>query len=210
MNHLRRVALPLLLLVPFLSAGAQESTAPSSSSAPWLMNAKSASAAQAGYKLPVAAFGSFVERPANNLREQANESLAPTTPEWRDDSQISRNSETETSGHLGRSFWFPWVATIGLSVASTELTAHCETTFGCTTNPMWGTNPSRAKLYGIKGGVDVVGFYFSRRLKLGKHGENSGWRYITYGLLGWHGADTGWSAEALATHSSQANDGAVL
>jgi hypothetical protein len=68
MDHLRRVALPLLLLVPFFPMRAQETTAASSSPTPWLMNAKSASAAQIGYKLPLAAFGSFVERPVNNLR----------------------------------------------------------------------------------------------------------------------------------------------
>ena len=194
MNLLRKVLLPLvvLLLLPFLSARAQER-------------------AQVGYKLPVAAFGSFVERPANNLREQANESLAPTTPEWRDP-QVSRNSEIEAAPpHLGKSFWFPWVAAVGLSIASTELTVHCETTAGCTQpNPMWGTSPSRLKLYGIKGGADALGFYFSRRLKLDKHGERPGWKYIAYGFLGWHGAETGWSAEALAAHGSGANTGAVL
>jgi hypothetical protein len=209
MDHLRRVALPLLLLVPFFPMRAQETTAASSSPTPWLMNAKSASAAQIGYKLPLAAFGSFVERPVNNLREQANESLAPATPEWREP-QVSRNSEIETATpHLGKSFWFPWVAAVGLSIASTELTVHCETTYGCSQpNPMWGSSPSRLELYGINGSVDAVGFYFSRRLK--REGR-SGWKYIAYGFLAGHGAETGWSAEALATHSSQpANTGADL
>jgi hypothetical protein len=209
MNLLRRVVLPLLLLLPFLRAGAQENPAVLSSSAPWLMNAESASAAQGGYNLPLAAFGSFVERPVNNLRENVNESLAPTTPEWREP-QVSRNSEIETAApHLGKSFWFPWVAAVGLSIASTELTAHCETTYGCSQpNPMWGSSPSRLELYGIKGSVDAVGFYFSRRLK--REGR-SGWKYIAYGFLAGHAAETGSSAEALATHSSPAaNTGADL
>ena len=217
MNLLRKVLLPLVLLLslPFLSAKGQESPAALSSSAPWLVNATAASGAQVGYKLPVAAFGSFVERPANNLRGQANEAVAPSTPpsmpEWRDP-QVSRNSEIEAaSPHLGKSFWFPWVAAIGLSIASTELTVHCENTPGCTQpNPMWGTSPSRLKLYGIKGGADAVGFYFSRRLKLDKHGERPGWKYIAYGFLGWHAAESGWSAEALAARGSGANTGAVL
>jgi hypothetical protein len=198
MNHLRKVLLLLAVfpLLPFLSAKAQQR-------------------AQVGYQLPVAAFGSFVERPANNLRQQTNQAVAPSmpssTPEWRDP-QVSRNSEIEAvPPHLGKSFWFPWVAAVGLSIASTELTVHCETTAGCTQpNPMWGTNPSRLKLYGIKGGADAVGFYFSRRLKLDKHGERSGWKYIACGFLGWHAAETGWSAEALAAHGSGANTGAVL
>jgi len=199
MNHLRRVVLPLLLLLPFLPVRAQEAMAASSSPAPWLMNAKSASGAQVGYKLPLAAFGSFVERPVNNLREQANESLAPTTPEWREP-QVSRNSEIETATpHLGKSFWFPWVAAVGLSIASTELTVHCETTYGCSRpDPMWGSSPSRLELYGVKGGIDAVGFYFSRRLKLDKHGERPGWKYIAYAFLAGHAAETGSSAEALA------------
>ena len=211
MNLLRRVALPLLLLLPFLRAGAQESLSVPSSSAPWFMNAKSASVAQVGYKLPVAAFGAFVERPANSLREETSEVVAPRTSEWRTP-QVSRNSEIDAAPpHLGKSFWFPWVAAVGLSVASTELTVHCENTPGCTQpNPMWGTNPSRLKLYGIKGGADAVGFYFSRRLKLDKHGERAGWKYIAYGILGWHAAETGWSAEALAARGSGANTGAVL
>jgi hypothetical protein len=209
MNHLRRVALPLLLLLPFLRAEAQKNEAVLSSSAPLLMNVKSASAAQVGYKLPLAAFGSFVERPVNNLGEHVNEPLVPTTPEWRD-SQVSRNSEIETATpHLGKSFWFPWVAAVGLSIASTELTVHCETTYGCSQpNAMWGSSPSRLELYGIKGSIDAVGFYFSRRLKREGH---SGWKYIAYGFLAGHAAETGWSAEALATHSSQpANTGADL
>src|SRR5271166_2935251 len=199
MNHLRRVALPLLLLLPFLRAGAQESPAALSSSAPWLMNAKSASAAQIGYKLPPAAFGFFVERPANNLREQTNEAVAPRTAEWREP-QVSRNSEIEAAPpHLGKSFWFPWAAAIGLSIASTELTAHCVNTPGCSQlNPMWGSSPSRLELYGVKGGIDAVGFYFSRRLKLDKHGERPGWKYIAYAFLAGHAAETGSSAEALA------------
>jgi len=201
MNLLRKVLLPLvlLLLLPFLSAKAQER-------------------AQVGYRLPVAAFGSFVERPINNLnnlRQQTSQAVAPSTPpstpEWRDP-QVSRNSELEVvPPHLGKSFWFPWVAAVGLSIASTELTVHCENTPGCTQpNPMWGTSPSRLKLYGIKGGADAVGFYFSRRLKLDKHGERPGWKYIAYGFLGWHAAETGWSAEALAARGSGANTGAVL
>jgi hypothetical protein len=209
MNLLRRVALPLLLLLPSLPARAQEAAAELSSPAPWLMNAKSASAAQVGYKLPLVAFGSFVERPVNNLGEHVNGPLAPTTPEWRD-SQVSRNSEIETATpRLGKSFWFPWVAAVGLSIASTELTVHCETTYGCSQpNAMWGSSPSRLELYGIKGSIDAVGFYFSRRLKREGH---SGWKYIAYGFLAGHAAETGWSAEALATHSSQpANTGADL
>jgi hypothetical protein len=211
MNLLRRVALLLLLLLPFLRAGAQERPAAPSSSATWLVSAKSASVAQVGYKLPVAAFGSFVERPANNLREQTSEVVAPGTSEWRTP-QVSRNSEIEAAPpHLGKSFWFPWAAAVGLSIASTELTIHCVNTSGCSQpNPMWGPSPSRLELYGIKGGIDAAGFYFSRRLKLDKHGERAGWKYIAYGILGWHAAETGWSAEALAARSSGANDGAVL
>ena len=186
MNPLRRVALPLLLLLPFLRAGAQ-----------------SASGTQIAYKLPPKAFGSFVERPVTDLREQTNDAVAPRTPEWRD-SQVSRNSEIETaSPHLGKSFWFPWTAAIGLSIASTELTVHCENTVGCSQpNPMWGSKPSRLELYGVKGGIDAVGFYFSRRLK---HGERSGWRYIAYGFLLGHAAETGSSAEALAAHAPAPN-----
>jgi hypothetical protein len=209
MNHLRRVALALLLFLPLLPVAAQESIVPSSSSAPWLTNARFASSAQVGDKLPLAAFGSFVERPVNNLREHTNEALAPTTPEWREP-QVSRNSEIETATpHLGKSFWVPWVAAVGLSVASTELTVHCETTYGCSQpNTMWGSSPSRLELYGIKGSIDAVGFYFSRRLK--REGR-SGWKYIAYSFLAGHAAETGWSAEALATHSSQtANTGALL
>jgi hypothetical protein len=217
MNILRKVLLPLVMfpLLPFLSAKAQESPAAQSPSAPWLVNTKSASGAPDGYKLPVAAFGSFVERPANNLRQQTNQAVAPSTPpstsKWRDP-QVSHNSEIEAvPPHLGKSFWFPWVAAVGLSIASTELTVRCVNTPGCTQpNPMWGTSPSRLKLYGAKGGADAVGFFFSRRLKLDKHGERAGWKYIAYGILGWHAAETGWSAEALAALGPGASSGAVL
>jgi hypothetical protein len=198
MNQLRGIVLLLFLLLPFLPAGAQEGPA-ALSSAPWLMNAKSASGAQVGYKIPVMAFGSFVERPVNNLREQTNEAVAPKTAEWREP-QVSHNSEIEAaSPHLGKSFWFPWAAAIGLSIASTELTVHCVNTPGCSQpNPMWGSSPSRLELYGVKGGIDAVGFYLSRRLKLDKHGARSGWKYIAYGFLAGHAAETGSSAEALA------------
>lgn len=109
---------------------------------------------------------------------------------------------TKSAPRLGKAFWIPWGLAIGLSVASTELTAHCVHTTGCSeANPIYGRRPTLGEMYAVKGGVDALAFYFSRKWKLDKNGDTFGWKALTYGVLSIQAADTAWDATVIATIS---------
>lgn len=133
-----------------------------------------------------------------SLRELRSGPFRPPTSSWQAQ-QMTNAPPTKLDPRLGKSFWITWGLAIGFSVASTELTAHCVHIPGCSeTNPVWGSKPTRLELYTIKGGIDGLGFYFSRKWKLDKNGDSWGWKYLAYGVLAANGVDTAWDAGVVA------------
>lgn len=100
---------------------------------------------------------------------------------------------------LGKEFWIPWVANIGLTVASVELTEHCVSRGLCVEgNPVLGEHPGRLELYSIRGGALGAAFYFSRRSKLR---GTSDWKFVPFLLVPVNAADTAWDAYQTISHS---------
>jgi hypothetical protein len=68
--------------------------------------------------------------------------------------------------HLGKVFWLGWGLAGALSVASIEMTAHCEHMSGCSEgNPVFGREPSRLELYAPRAAVIATGMLFCRHWK---------------------------------------------
>lgn len=100
---------------------------------------------------------------------------------------------------LGKAFWIPWAANIGLTVASVELTEHCLSRGTCVEgDPIFGKDPGRLKLYGIRGSALGAAFYFSRRSKLK---GTSDWKFVPFLMLPVNAADVAWDAYQTIFHS---------
>jgi hypothetical protein len=53
-----------------------------------------------------------------------------------------------------KKFWLATAVVVGTTVLDIEMTARCVRSHTCVErNPLWGRNPSRAKMYGIKGSL---------------------------------------------------------
>jgi hypothetical protein len=95
--------------------------------------------------------------------------------------------------HISKMFWLRWGAVLALTVASTELTQHCEhEKYPCGEgNPIFGSHPGRARMYGIKLGLLGTLFYYNRKDALR---GRSDWKYESFVLLPILAADTSWDA----------------
>jgi hypothetical protein len=109
---------------------------------------------------------------------------------------------------LGKSFWIPWAANIALTVASVELTESCVRSHQCVEgNPILGRQPSRAELYGIRGGLLALGIFAARKEKLG--GDRFLWKFATYVPLAAFSADTAYDSYETVEHSGSRNPGFI-
>jgi len=98
---------------------------------------------------------------------------------------------------LGKSFWLSWAAVGGLTIVTNELTIACVHRPGCSEgNPLFGSHPGRPAMYGVRGGIDVAGFFLSRRLRR----KNDRWWKVTPAVtIPAYAAETAWDAHALAS-----------
>jgi hypothetical protein len=78
----------------------------------------------------------------------------------------------ENRPKLTRKYWELWAPAIGLQIADAEFTEHCVQNHpGCgEVNPIFGTHPSRAKLYSIKLGYTGMAMFFSQKWWRDPHG----------------------------------------
>ena len=70
-----------------------------------------------------------------------------------------------------RNFWALTAATGAATVLDVELTQHClHTELGCRErNPIFGPQPSRARMYGVVAGENFACAYLAYRLKKSQH-----------------------------------------
>ena len=88
---------------------------------------------------------------------------------------ISKNQETmPTRPHLGKVYWIGWGLAGAFSVASVEMTAHCEGMPGCSEgNPLFGSKPSRLELYVPRAAIITAGMLLCRRWKRRNPSDNT-------------------------------------
>lgn len=88
---------------------------------------------------------------------------------------VSKNRETApTRLHLGKTYWIGWGLATAFSVASIEMTAHCEREPGCSeANPIFGAKPSRLELYAPRAAVIVAGMLLCRHWKRRNSQDNT-------------------------------------
>lgn len=99
---------------------------------------------------------------------------------------------------LGKEFWISWVLTAGFAVSDVEITEHCLHYANCSEqNPLFGRRPARAEMYSVKASLTGLMFFFSRRKKLNRSAESSGWRSLVYTSLAMNSALTAWDLAQL-------------
>ena len=112
---------------------------------------------------------------------------------------VSQNYDViQTRSKMGKTFWFGWGVAAALSVASAEMTVHCEHVAGCSeTNPLFGNRPTRLELYAPRAAVITAGILLCRHWKRRDPNDKT----ATIGVVGidalW-GADTAWDVHELS------------
>ena len=85
----------------------------------------------------------------------------PKTP----DGESGVRQKLKNRPKLTRKYWELWGPAIGLQIADAEFTEHCvQNHSGCDEeNPIFGSHPSRARLYSIKLGYTGMAMFFSQK-----------------------------------------------
>ncbi|HTW23053.1 MAG TPA: hypothetical protein VMD78_05610 [Candidatus Baltobacteraceae bacterium] len=113
---------------------------------------------------------------------------------------VSRNQETASAhAHLGKIYWIGWGLAGVFSVASIEMTAHCERQPGCSEgNPIFGAKPTRLELYAPRAAVIAAGMLLCRHWKRRDPQDNTSTIAVT-AIDAYWGADMIRDAHEVAT-----------
>ena len=132
-------------------------------------------------------------------RLSADLSMPPTPPRTAESESFRPRADVSSPRQaLGKEFWISWVLTAGFAVSDVEITEHCLHYANCSEqNPLFGRRPARAEMYSVKASLTGLMFFFSRRKKLNRSAESSGWRSLVYTSLAMNSALTAWDLAQL-------------
>lgn len=156
--------------------------------------------AQDAKALPV---GATPQTAASRLRLSprlsADLSMPPTPPRTAESESFRPRADVSLPRQaLGKEFWISWALTAGFAVSDVEITEHCLQHANCSEqNPLFGRRPARAEMYSVKASLTGLMFFFSRRKKLNRSGDNTGWRPLVYTSLAMNSALTAWDLAQL-------------
>lgn len=112
---------------------------------------------------------------------------------------VSKNPETVPARpHLGKVYWIGWGLAGAFSVASIEMTSHCERQPGCSeANPIFGSKPTRLELYAPRAAVMAAGMLLCRHWRRRNPEDNTS-TIAVLAIDGFWGADMIRDAHELA------------